>query len=100
VDWLVESNRGRTLKLRWVEKSFPSLIQPSTTGFGTSFIQQLVSPDGGSARMTLAADGVRWDINLILRSEERESSTIQISNSTNESVAAERNWIDDVIPLS
>jgi len=50
--------------------------------------------------MTLAADGVRWDINLILRSEERESSTIQISNSTNESVAAERNWIDDVIPLS
>lgn len=95
VEWLVESNGGRTLKLRWIEKSFPSLIQPSTTGFGTTFIQHLVSPDGGSARMALTAEGIQWDIQLVLRPEKRENS-IQVLNSTTDSVA-KRNWIDDVV---
>jgi two-component sensor histidine kinase len=65
VKWAVKQNSF--LDLEWVEKSAPSMIKPLSSGFGTSFIQQLVTPDGGSAQMNYGPDGIRWDIRLVLR---------------------------------
>ena len=67
VNWTVKRNGERSIDLEWVEKSSPSLIKPLSSGFGTSFIQQLVTPDGGYAHMTQTADGIRWDIRLAFR---------------------------------
>lgn len=68
VDWSIKSNGGRKLHLHWVEESSPTILKrASSGGFGTTFIQQIVSPDGGSAQMSYHAKGITWDINLGLQ---------------------------------
>jgi PAS domain S-box-containing protein len=67
VNWALVQNGDRFLDLEWIEKSASAMIKPLSSGFGTSFIQQLVTPDGGHAHMTYGADGIRWQIRLALR---------------------------------
>jgi PAS domain S-box-containing protein len=70
VNWTVNQNGARSLDLEWVEKSPLSVMQPLSSGFGTSFIQQLVTPDGGIAHMCYSVEGIKWEIKLVLRCEE------------------------------
>jgi PAS domain S-box-containing protein len=67
VNWTLVQNGGRVLNVEWVEKSAASMIKPISVGFGSKFVQQLVMPDGGDAHMTFGAEGIRWDIKLVLR---------------------------------
>lgn len=66
VDWAIKSNGGRNLHLHWVEQSSPNILKPASGGFGTTFIQQIASPGGGSAQMSSLATGITWDIKLVV----------------------------------
>lgn len=80
VNWTLVQNGGRLLNLEWTEKSPSSTIQAPSSGFGTSLIQQLATPDGGSASMSHTAEGVRWNIRLVLRGATTSSEQMSGSN--------------------
>jgi PAS domain S-box-containing protein len=63
IGWTVE---GRSLRLRWQERGGPPVRSPTTRGFGTTLIEQSVKGEGGSAQMSVGADGVLWKIVLPL----------------------------------
>jgi PAS domain S-box-containing protein len=63
IGWRVE---GHWLRLRWEERGGPSVISPARQGFGTTLIEQSVKSEGGSARMCIERDGLRWEIALPL----------------------------------
>jgi PAS domain S-box-containing protein len=67
VDWAIESNGGRSLRLQWAEQCSSNILNPASPGFGTTFIQQIVSSEGGSAKMTCGASGIAWNIKCVLR---------------------------------
>lgn len=64
VTWSVET--GRILRLRWAETGSEKILSSGTGGFGASFVEQIVKPDGGEARMTCEAHGITWDIQFSL----------------------------------
>src|SRR5262249_23653513 len=63
IGWTVE---GGWLRLRWEERGGPPVTSPASRGFGTTLIEQCVKGDGGSARMSVGAEGVLWEIRLPL----------------------------------
>ena len=63
VGWTVED---RTLRLRWEERGGPPARVPTKRGFGTTLIEQSAKGEGGSAHMLVEADGIAWDISLLL----------------------------------
>lgn len=63
IDWLVS---GQTLKMRWIEQGGPTVGAPIRRGFGTRLIEASARGVGGDARMSIAAEGVRWHINVPL----------------------------------
>ena len=63
IGWTVE---GGSLRLAWQEHSGPSVSCPTSRGFGTTLIEQSVKSEGGSARMLVGTDGIRWEITLPL----------------------------------
>ena len=65
VTWSIDSDENRSLTLRWVETSCADVLKPAAAGFGTTFIQQIVAPDG-EARMSCGATGVTWDFEIRL----------------------------------
>ncbi|MCL4766178.1 MAG: PAS domain S-box protein [Hyphomicrobiaceae bacterium] len=64
IDWSLETNGGRALRIAWSETGSPSAGPPASRGFGTTLIDQIAKADGGEARMTCGASGIRWDIRL------------------------------------
>ena len=54
------------LRLQWIEHGGPRVTAPVRRGFGTRLIQQSSKSAGGSANMSIEADGVQWDISLPL----------------------------------
>lgn len=59
------------LDLQWIERGGPSVEAPIRRGFGTRLIQASVPGAGGRASMSVAAEGVRWDIAFPLPSATR-----------------------------
>jgi PAS domain S-box-containing protein len=64
VGWTVEDG---WLHLRWEERGGPAASAPTKRGFGTSLIEQSAKGEGGSARMSVAAEGITWKVELPLR---------------------------------
>lgn len=63
IGWTVN---GDILLLRWAERGGPRIEAPVSRGFGSALIEQSVKGIGGSARMSIEADGVQWEISLPL----------------------------------
>lgn len=63
IEWSVI---GHVLKLRWAEHGGPAVKAPIRRGFGTKLIESSARGIGGDARMSIEADGVRWNISLNL----------------------------------
>jgi CheY-like chemotaxis protein len=63
IRWTVSGDR---LRLEWGEHGGPPVQVPVKRGFGTHLIEQTVKGEGGSAHMTVEADGLRWEIVLPL----------------------------------
>ncbi len=63
VNWFVEAGR---LQLRWVEHNGPPVKTPMKRGFGTTFIEQSTRSAGGGAHMSVAREGLSWDLSLPL----------------------------------
>lgn len=63
IGWTVDDG---TLRLRWAERGGAPVIAPVRRGFGTALIEKSARGAGGEARMSIGADGVRWEITLPL----------------------------------
>jgi PAS domain S-box-containing protein len=63
VRWTVEDH---VMQLRWVERGGPPVSAPATRGFGMTLIEQSAKGEGGSARMSVEAEGIAWDIRMPL----------------------------------
>jgi PAS domain S-box-containing protein len=63
IEWSVKDD---LLHLRWVERGGPVVSAPSKRGFGMALIEQGAMSGGGSAEMVCEADGISWDIRLVL----------------------------------
>jgi PAS domain S-box-containing protein len=63
IAWTVED---QLLRLQWDEQGGPPVSSPTSRGFGTTLIEQSVRGEGGTARMSVGAEGIRWDIALPL----------------------------------
>jgi PAS domain S-box-containing protein len=55
------------LRLRWEERGGPAVRAPAGRGFGRTLIEQSAKGEGGSALMSIEAEGVGWNITLPLR---------------------------------
>jgi two-component system CheB/CheR fusion protein len=66
LSWAMEpASNGAMLVLDWHESDGPPVAPPSSSGFGTSFIQQSVEYDlGGSVRFSFPADGLRCHLSF------------------------------------
>ena len=63
---IVWAVNGGMLDIGWAEKGGPKVEAPIRRGFGTRLIEASVRGSGGSAKMLVEADGVRWDIRFPL----------------------------------
>jgi CheY-like chemotaxis protein len=63
LSWTVEDGR---LHLNWAEQGGPPVQVPQRRGFGTTLIERSVKAEGGSARASYRAEGMVWDITLVL----------------------------------
>jgi len=63
IGWSVE---GNAVRLHWSERGGPPAQAPVKRGFGAALIEQSAKSAGGSAHMSMEADGVRWQIALPL----------------------------------
>jgi two-component sensor histidine kinase len=59
IGWSVS---GPKLEISWIERGGPKIEAPIGRGFGTRLIEASVPGGGGDAKMSVAPDGVRWDI--------------------------------------
>jgi two-component sensor histidine kinase len=53
----------------WDERGGPTVTSQTRQGFGTTLIEQSLKSEGGSARMSVGAGGVVWEIILPLRGQ-------------------------------
>jgi two-component sensor histidine kinase len=65
ISWIVSDD---SLWLDWKEKGGPPIKAPVRRGFGTMLIEQTPRGEGGSARRSIEADGMHWEIILPLAS--------------------------------
>jgi two-component sensor histidine kinase/CheY-like chemotaxis protein len=65
IEWTV---RGDSLVLDWRERGGPRIAEPLKRGFGTNLIEQTVKGQGGSARRSVEAEGIYWEITFPLAS--------------------------------
>jgi two-component sensor histidine kinase len=65
IGWIVSDD---SLCLDWKERGGPPIQAPMGRGFGTTLIEQTVKSQGGSARRSIEADGMHWEIILPLAS--------------------------------
>ncbi len=63
LDWQLDAGM---LYLRWVEEGKQRLAAKAPKGFGTTLIEQSARAGGGSAHMTVAANGIEWHIKLLI----------------------------------
>jgi signal transduction histidine kinase/DNA-binding response OmpR family regulator len=63
IEWSVT---GDELWLNWRERGGPPIKVPLGRGFGTTLIEQTVKGEGGSARRSIEADGMHWELILPL----------------------------------
>jgi signal transduction histidine kinase/DNA-binding response OmpR family regulator len=63
ISWTVSDD---SLCLDWKERGGPPIKVPVGRGFGTTLIEQTVKGEGGSARRSIEADGMHWEIILPL----------------------------------
>ena len=55
------------LRIDWVEKGGPAVVEPERRGFGSKMIEGAIHAElGGNAKMVFAPDGLRWEIALPL----------------------------------
>lgn len=65
ISWLLESDGQPSLQLTWAETG-SAIMKPGKAGFGVKLIQSLAQPNGGEARMSYSAQGVVWQIKMML----------------------------------
>lgn len=63
IAWTVS---GPGLNMSWTEYGGPEVVEPIKRGFGTQLIEATAQGADGEATMSIAADGIRWDITLPL----------------------------------
>src|SRR5262245_57677680 len=63
ISWAVSKDR---LRLKWAERGGPPVSAPMKRGFGMSLIEQVAKGEGGSAELSIEAEGIRWEIALPL----------------------------------
>jgi two-component sensor histidine kinase len=65
IDWRVacDGDKCRRLALGWEEAAGPEVEQPTTRGFGTLIIEQMVARAvSGTSRLEYHPDGLRWSL--------------------------------------
>jgi two-component sensor histidine kinase len=81
IKWTVDVS---LLRLKWMERGGPVVSAPVRRGFGTTFVEQSASGEGGEARMSCTALGITWEITLPLprpgRTEDTGKSAVQPVN--------------------
>jgi PAS domain S-box-containing protein len=55
------------LRLRWEESGGPVMHASATRGFGRTLIEESAKGEGGEAVMSIEAQGVVWNIDLLMR---------------------------------
>jgi two-component sensor histidine kinase len=63
INWTVHDS---VLRLKWVEQGGPPVAAPVKRGFGTTLIEQSARSEGGDAHMSIAAQGIAWEITIPL----------------------------------
>jgi CheY-like chemotaxis protein len=66
ITWHVRAVPTRSLRLEWQEHSTRSIAAPTSSGFGTTLIERMLSSDGGSATMVFADTGLTCTLTLPL----------------------------------
>ncbi len=66
IDWEMLASGSRTLLLTWQEKGGPTVVAPSSRGFGSVLIERSLQAHGGTAIMRFAEGGVSCSITLPL----------------------------------
>jgi len=66
VKWMVRSDGGRHLLLKWQERGGPEVSVPQSRGFGTSLIEKSLEAHGGVTSIRYEAEGVTCEIMLPL----------------------------------
>jgi PAS domain S-box-containing protein len=59
ISWVVSNDR---LRLKWAERGGPAVKAPLKHGFGKSMIEQSAKGEGGSAELSIEAEGISWEI--------------------------------------
>ena len=72
VSWTVESG---LLRLHWFERGGPPVSVPMRRGFGTILIEESARGGGGDARVLVEAQGLSWEITLLLATIESAPNT-------------------------
>jgi two-component sensor histidine kinase len=65
ISWIVSDD---ALRLDWRESGGPPITAPMGRGFGTRLIEQTAKGQGGSARRSIEAQGMHWEIVVPLAS--------------------------------
>jgi PAS domain S-box-containing protein len=63
IAWTVQDG---VLHLRWAEHGGPPVTSPTGRGFGSMLIEHSTKGEGGDARMSVATDGILWEMTLPL----------------------------------
>jgi CheY-like chemotaxis protein len=63
ISWAVTNDR---LRLKWAERGGPAVKAPVKHGFGMSLIEQSAKGEGGSAELSIEAQGINWEFSLPL----------------------------------
>ncbi|HVX36653.1 MAG TPA: PAS domain S-box protein [Hyphomicrobium sp.] len=70
IRWMVRTDGGRHLVLRWQERGGPSVTAPQSRGFGTTLIEKSLGAHGGVTSISYEAEGITCEITLPLPESE------------------------------
>jgi PAS domain S-box-containing protein len=79
VFWTVDDAR---LCLSWVEKGGAAVKAATRRGFGTTLIEQSAKAQGGEAHASYRAEGIAWDIALVLSEDAPPAADVGIGADT------------------
>ncbi|AGK59890.1 signal transduction histidine kinase [Hyphomicrobium denitrificans 1NES1] len=70
IRWMVRTDAGRNLVLKWQERGGPTVTVPQARGFGTTLIEKSLDAHGGLTSIRYEAEGVTCEIMLPLPESE------------------------------
>lgn len=70
IGWMVRTEGGRFLSLRWEERGGPKVSVPTSRGFGSTLIEKSLEAHGGVTSIRYEAQGMTCEIKLPLADNE------------------------------